>query len=93
MENEYGKKRPLKEYKLQGSGGSGILTGKITAKNGGIVNALIVGEETEELVAMSERGQVIRTSVKTIPVLGRATQGVRIMKLEEKDKIASVTTL
>ena len=93
MEHGYGKQTPLKEYKLQGRGGSGILTGKITAKNGGIVNALIVGEETEELVAMSERGQVIRTSVKTIPVLGRATQGVRIMKLEEKDKIASVTTL
>lgn len=92
-EHGYGKQTPLKEYKVQGRGGAGIFTAKITVKNGGIVNALIIRGNAEELITISERGQVIRTTMKDIPIHGRATQGVRIMKLDTKDRIASITTI
>ena len=54
--------------------------------------AKVVTDE-EELIAMSKKGQVIRTELKTIPTLGRQTQGVRIMKLREGDSIASFTLI
>ncbi len=91
MENGYGKRTEVSQYKVQGRGGSGIKTANITSKTGGIVMASkiedIAGEE--DLIVISQHGQVIRTSIKSISVLGRATQGVRIMRLEEKDKVAS----
>ncbi|RJQ37174.1 DNA gyrase subunit A [Candidatus Parcubacteria bacterium] len=86
------KKTPVREYKRQKRGGSGIKTAKITAKNGKIVNTRIIKEEIE-VVAISQKGQVIRTPLADIPTLGRATQGVRIMRLNEGDHIASFTTL
>lgn len=92
-ENGYGKKTSLNEYKVQKRGGSGIKTAKVTAKIGKIISAAIVTEETEELVAMSQKGQVIRVKISEIPGLGRQTQGVRVMKLREGDKIASLVCL
>jgi DNA gyrase subunit A len=89
----YGKQTPIKEYKIQKRGGSGIKTAKVTAKTGEIVSAWVVTEETEEIVAMSKKAQVIRTSVNEIPALGRQTQGVRVMKLREGDAIASMICL
>jgi DNA gyrase subunit A len=91
-ENGFGKKTPVKEYKRQKRGGSGVKTGKITSKNGSIVAAEIISPEKEEIIAISRKGQVIRTKLGSISLLSRATQGVRIMKLEEQDKVASVTT-
>jgi DNA gyrase subunit A len=91
MEHGFGKKTSIKEYKRQKRGGSGIKTGKITSKNGSIVAAELISPEKEEIIAISRKGQVIRTELASISVLSRATQGVRIMKLEEGDKIASVT--
>ncbi len=88
----FGKKTSIKEYKKQKRGGSGIKTGKITSKNGAIVAAELILPEKEEIIAISRKGQVIRTELKSISLLSRATQGVRIMKLEAGDKIASVTT-
>ncbi len=88
----FGKKTPIKDYKKQKRGGSGIKTAKITAKNGALVSTHIIKEESE-LVAISQKGQVIKTSLADVPTLGRATQGVRIMRLSENDKIASVTIL
>ena len=95
MENGYGKRTDISQYKVQGRGGSGIKTAKITSKTGGIVLAskLEDSPEEEDLIVISQQGQVIRTSVKSISVLGRATQGVRIMRLEEKDKVASGAVL
>ena len=93
MENGYGKHTLVKHYKKQRRGGSGIKTAKITSKTGSVVGSEIVDEEEEELIAISRRGQVIRTVLATIPVLGRATQGVRIMKMDEEDTVASITTL
>lgn len=93
MENGYGKQTEIKQFKKQRRGGSGIKAAKITAKTGDTVGSEIIDEEVEELVAISRKGQVIRTSLGAIPVLGRATQGVRIMKMDTGDGIASITTL
>ncbi len=91
--NGYGKKTPLKEYKIQKRGGSGIKTMKITDKTGKLVTSKVLTERELEIVAISEHGQVIRVGVDELPSLGRQTQGVRIMKLRAGDKIASLTCL
>ena len=91
MENGYGKRTDVAQYKVQGRGGSGIKAAQITSKTGPMIMACIledVGEEVD-LIVISQQGQVIRTSVKSISLLGRATQGVRIMRLEDGDKVAS----
>ena len=93
MENGYGKTTNLKEYKVQKRGGSGIKTAKITGKTGALMAAKVVSDIEEELVAISKKSQVIRVDIKEIPSLGRQTQGVRIMKLREGDKIASLVCL
>jgi DNA gyrase subunit A len=91
MENGYGKRTEISQYKVQGRGGSGIKTANITSKTGGIVLSSILDEsaEDEDLIVISQKGQVIRTETKSISQLGRATQGVRIMRLEQGDKVAS----
>ncbi len=91
--NGYGKRTPIDEYKVQNRGGSGIKTANVTDKTGPIVGAKIVTDDNSELIAISQKSQVIRTELDSIPVLGRATQGVRIMKLREGDNIASLTLL
>lgn len=94
MANGYGKRTSLKEYKVQGRGGSGIRTARVTDKTGRIVSGFIVNtkSETNDLIVISEKGQVIRTPLKSVSVLGRDTQGVRVMRLSDvKDKVASVT--
>jgi DNA gyrase subunit A len=90
--NGLGKKTNIKEYKTQKRGGSGIKTAKITAKTGKLIVAKIVGDENE-IIAVSQKGQVIRVDLKSIPTSGRQTQGVTIMKLRPGDNIASITCL
>ncbi len=90
MANGYGKRTDLKFYKVQNRGGHGIKTAKITPKTGNLVSAHITSEENKDLIALSRKGQVIRTTVDSISVLGRATQGVRVMKLDSGDGLASV---
>jgi DNA gyrase subunit A len=90
MEHGYGKRTELKFYKIQKRGGKGIMTAKITPKTGQLVSAHVTNEENKELIAISKKGQVIRTGVDEISILGRATQGVRIMRLEASDSVASV---
>src|SRR3989344_3821162 len=85
----YGKKTKLSEYKTQGRGGSGIKTMSITAKTKQLVGTSFVEGGAGELVAMSQKGTAIRTGLNEIPTLSRATQGVRIMRLREGDKLAS----
>ena len=93
MANGYGKRTKLSEYKVQKRGGKGILTAKITSKTGDLVSAHVVTEADEEIIAVSRKGQIIRTTLNTISVLGRATQGVRIMKMEAGDTVASVVVV
>lgn len=91
--NGYGKRTELSEYKIQGRGGSGILTSKMTAKTGPVIASQIVTDKEEEVIAISKKSQVVRIDLKEVPVLGRQTQGVRIMKLREGDSIASLICL
>ncbi len=95
MHEGYGKRSPLKEYKVQKRGGSGIKTAKITKKTGEIVSAYIVpAEDTRDLFVVSEAGQVLRSPLKSVSVLGRATQGVRVMRFKkERDTVASVALI
>jgi DNA gyrase subunit A len=92
-ENGFGKKTDLKYYKRQRRGGSGIKTAKITSKNGNIVTAQILDPEDKEMIVISKKGQVIRVPLVSISELGRATQGVRVMRLKSGDKAASVACI
>lgn len=90
--NGFGKKTALKEYKTQKRGGSGIKTAKVTEKTGPLIVGALLRDATE-LIAISKKGQVIRTELDSIPMSGRQTQGVTIMKLRGGDEIASLTFL
>ena len=92
-ENGYGKRTDLKEYRLQGRGGTGIKTAKTTPKTGDLVASNVLSEEEEDLIVISQRGQVIRTNIASIVKLSRSTQGVKIMRLGEGDKVASATCI
>ena len=89
MENGYGKRTALKEYRLQSRGGSGIKTANITSKTGELVSSYVLSGEEEDLIVISRKGHVIRTAIGSIPKISRSTQGVRIMRLEPEDKVAS----
>lgn len=91
--NGYGKQTSLDEYKVQGRGGSGILTMNVTTKTGAVIAAKVVTPEHTEVVAMSKKSQVVRVDLAEIPVLGRGTQGVRVMKLRDGDSLASLITI
>jgi DNA gyrase subunit A len=66
---------------------------QVTKKTGALISAKVVSGEEEEVIVISKNSQVIRTELKTVPSLGRQTQGVRIMKLREGDSIASLVCL
>ncbi len=94
MANGFGKRTPLKQYKVQGRGGSGIRTAKVTDKTGSVMAGFTVNAKLEQndVIVISQKGQVIRLPLKTVSVLGRDTQGVRVMRFSEKnDRVASVT--
>jgi DNA gyrase subunit A len=91
--NGFGKKTPIDEYKIQNRGGGGIKTVKVTDKTGDLITAKVVTPETEEIIAMSRKSQVIKIDANTVPSLGRDTQGVRIMKPRDGDSLASITCL
>ncbi|MCE9628560.1 MAG: DNA gyrase subunit A [Candidatus Vogelbacteria bacterium] len=91
--NGFGKKTPIKDYKIQKRGGSGIKTIKLTSKTGELISSRVLTGEESEVVAISKLGQIIRTGLDEIPSLGRQTQGVRIMKLRADDSLASITCL
>ncbi len=92
-ENGYGKRTDIKFFKIQKRGGSGIKAASVTAKTGKLVSAFILDPEEEDLIAISSKGQVLRTPIVSVSSLGRATQGVRIMKMKTGDKIVSNTTI
>ena len=88
-ENGYGKRSLAKEYRSQSRGGRGVLAMRLTEKNGEIT-AIRPVRERDDLVVITDRGQVIRTSLSEIALLGRATQGVRIIKLKKDEKVVAV---
>lgn len=95
MRNGYGKRSRVAEYKVQRRGGSGVKTANITKKTGEIVSAHIVSDKDErDLFVMTSAGQVLRATLTSVSVLGRATQGVRVMRFKkEDDTVASVALI
>ncbi len=88
-ENGFGKKTNVEEYRLQKRGGSGIKAANINLKTGDLVFANVLYGNEEDLIVISRKGHIIRTSVSSVPKLGRAAQGVKIMKLEPGNSAAS----
>ena len=87
----YGKLTPIEEYPAHHRGGQGVYTMAITDKTGPLVGMrVVVNPEEEQLIVISEGGQVIRTPIENIRVTGRQTQGVIIMRLDEGDTVATI---
>jgi DNA gyrase subunit A len=91
-EQGYGKRTPVEEYRLQSRGGKGVINVKTTAKNGNVVGIMLVDESSEAML-ISQFGKIIRIDTKTIREAGRSTQGVRLLHLEEGDRVASAVVL
>ena len=89
-EKGYGKRTLVEKYRPQKRGGVGLKTLSNPSKVGEIISARVVTED-QDLVAVSKKAKVIRTSIDKISKLGRPTQGVRVMKLSKKDSVASIT--
>ncbi len=89
-ENGYGKRTPLDEYRTQSRGGKGIKTLNVTQKNGPIVGIKVIGAE-EDVMIITQTGVVIRLNVENISTMGRYTQGVKLIRLEnDEEKVATV---
>ena len=91
-ENGYGKRTPIFEYRLTNRGGSGVINILCSERNGKVV-AIASVEDQDEILIVSKKGIMMRTSAKDISVIGRSTQGVRVMKLEEGDKTVSIAKI
>ena len=91
-ENGYGKRTNIGEYRVQSRGGKGIITIKTSERNGRVVAIKMVDDESD-LMFITDRGKLLRTKVKNIRAIGRNTQGVRMMVLEENEVIVSVAKL
>jgi DNA gyrase subunit A len=90
MENGYGKRTALEQFTPHHRGGVGIKGGVVTAKTGACVDVRVITFLEDDLMIISTSGQIIRVPLKTVSKIGRATQGVRIMKLPDHDKVCSV---
>jgi DNA gyrase subunit A len=88
-ENGYGKRTSIAEYPVKGRGTKGVLTAKLTEKKGGLAGALIVREH-QDLLFISQNGMVQRTAVSGISLMGRPTQGVRVMNIKDDDRVSAV---
>ena len=90
--NGYGKRTQASEYRIQNRGGSGIFTVKRTQKTGDVIGIKTVVDE-DELMVISNKGKIIRLKALDIPVQGRSTQGVRLITLEEGERVVAVARL
>ena len=88
-EGGYGKRTPLEEYRTQSRGGKGIFTIKVTERNGPVVGILQV-DENDDLMVMTSSGKITRFNVNEVGVIGRLTQGVRLMAVETGEKVISL---
>lgn len=85
----YGKRTPMEEYRIQSRGGKGIKTLNVTEKNGPIVGLKVVKED-EDLMIITASGTIIRTSMAGISLMGRNTQGVRLIHIRDDDEVATL---
>jgi DNA gyrase subunit A len=91
-EGGYGKRTAMDEYRLQSRGGKGIITMKTTDKTGRVIGVQLVTED-DQLMMITNIGKIIRLRIKDIRVIGRNTQGVRLIELEESERVVSVAGL
>lgn len=91
-ENGFGKRTELDEYRVQNRGGKGVITYKITPKTGNIVGIRVTNEDDDAML-ITNSGTIIRIKVKDVSILGRATQGVTLMRTSENEKVVSIETL
>jgi DNA gyrase subunit A len=91
-EQGYGKRTDVDEYRLTSRGGKGIINLKSTARNGKVVSIMLVNEKSEVMV-ISQFGKIIRIDTKNIREAGRSTQGVRLLHLEEGDRLAAASVI
>jgi DNA gyrase subunit A len=91
-EKGYGKRTELDEYRVQSRGGLGIISIQTTARNGRVAGIAYV-EDEDELMLITERGKVLRMDTKDIRPIGRATQGVRLIEIDERDRVVSLARL
>ncbi len=91
-ENGYGKRTQASQYRKQSRGGKGILAMRLTEKNGEIT-AIKPVKEDDDLMIITDKGQVIRTMISGISLMGRATQGVRIIRLKDGEKVVAVESI
>lgn len=88
-ENGYGKRTALEEYREQSRGGSGVINIRTSERNGNVVNLLAVTDE-DDLLMVTEKGIIQRIKASSVSVMGRATQGVRLISLDEGDKLVAM---
>jgi DNA gyrase subunit A len=91
-DNGFGKRTDVDEYRLQTRGGKGVINVKTTAKNGKVTGINLV-DETSELMVISQFGKIIRIDTKSIRAAGRSTQGVKLLDLEDQDKVAAAVVI
>lgn len=91
-ENGFGKRTELEEYKVQARGGKGILTYRVTEKTGRVTGAKLVNEK-DDIMLISSDGTIIRMKVEEISILGRATQGVTLMRRGDGSKVVSIARI
>ena len=93
MENGYGKRTKVDQFATHARGGVGIKAGVVTGKTGQAIDVRAITDGRDDLVIVSTQGQIIRQALGDISLIGRATQGVRIMRMKESDKVASVALI
>lgn len=91
-ENGFGKRSPIEEYRLQKRGGKGVIGIKRSARNGDVIAAMQVDDE-EEVILIADSGKMIRMDLSTIRVIGRSTQGVKLINLDENERVVSLDSL
>ncbi len=91
-ENGYGKRTELDEYRVQSRGGLGIISIQTSARNGHVAGIAYV-ENEDELMLITQQGKVLRMDTKDIRPIGRATQGVRLIEIDEQDLVVSLARL
>lgn len=91
-ESGYGKRSEIDDYRITGRSGKGVINVKVTDKTGNVIRTIAV-EPKESIIVTTKKGMTIRTNVKNIRVMGRATQGVRIINLKEDDQVGDVARL
>jgi len=91
-ENGFGKRTKISEYRTQSRGGKGLINVKVTGKTGSVIDIKMVSDK-DELMLISTKGTLIRTKIKDIKTIGRNTQGVRLIKIKENEKVSAVARI